>query len=38
MIKNKKFKNHFITKKSSGHELQNRDKLLETFKKSPVCT
>jgi hypothetical protein len=36
MNKNQKLKNHFVTKKSSSDELQNRDSLLKIFKKSPV--
>jgi hypothetical protein len=36
MNKKQKFKNNYVTKKSSSDELQNRDNLLEIFKKSPV--
>lgn len=36
MKKKQKLKNHFVTKKSSDEELQNRDNLLKIFKKSPV--
>ena len=36
MKKKQKLKNHFVTKKSSDEEIQNRDNLLKIFKKSPA--